>query len=224
MAAPAAAAASGKADEKKKPFTLPPLPYPHNALEPHISAQTLQFHHGKHHQSYVNNLNDFAGKDATLAGKTVEDLVQTLEPGKPFNNAAQIWNHTFYWNSMAPSPQGGGNPTGNIAKEIDKHFGSFEKFKEEFSTAASGHFGSGWAWLVLDGGKLKVVQTHDAGNPLSKGSATGGGQGKPILTCDVWEHAYYIDYKNARPEYIKAWWNVINWEFANANLEKYSKL
>jgi len=122
------------------------------------------------------------------------------------------------------SPTGGGEPKGAIAKAIDASFGSFAKFKEEFSAAAGGHFGSGWAWLVLADGKLKVVQTHDAGSPLSKAAVTGGLQGKPLLTCDVWEHAYYIDYKNARPEYVKAWWNLINWEFANQNLEKYSKL
>jgi len=201
---------------------LPPLPYAREALQPHISAATLDFHHGKHHAAYVNVLNDLAAADAKLQ-KSVDELVTTLDNGKPYNMAAQIWNHTFYWHSM--SPTGGGNPTGAIAKAIETSFGSFAKFKEEFSAAAAGHFGSGWAWLVLDGsGKLKVVQSHDAGNPLSKSPATGGGQGKPILTCDVWEHAYYIDYKNVRGDYIKAWWNVINWEFANKNLEASSKL
>jgi len=219
MAAPAAAVA--KADEKK-PFALPPLPYARDALAPHISADTLDFHHGKHHAAYVNILNDLAAADAKLAGKTVEELVTTLDAGKPFNMAAQIWNHTFYWHSMAP--KAGGAPKGTVATLIDNSFGSFAKFKEEFTAAAGGHFGSGWAWLVLKDGKLKVVQTHDAGNPLAKTAAQGGDQGKPILTCDVWEHAYYIDYKNARPAYIAAWWNLINWDFANANLEKYSKL
>jgi len=203
-------------------YTLPPLPYAKDALQPHISSATLEFHYGKHHAGYVNILNDIAKADAKIAGKSVEELVQTLEPGRPFNMAAQIWNHTFYWNSM--SPKGGGAPTGAILKLINESFGSFDAFKTEFSAAAGGHFGSGWAWLVLDAGKLKVVQTHDAGCPLSKQASTGGGIGKPLLTCDVWEHAYYIDYKNARPEYVKAWWNLINWEFATQNLEKYSKL
>ena len=205
------------------PFVLPPLPYARDALQAQgISATTIDFHYGKHHAGYVNILNDIAKTDAKIQGKTVDELVQTLDAGRPFNMAAQIWNHTFYWNSM--SPNGGGEPKGAIAKAIDASFGSFAKFKEEFTAAAGGHFGSGWAWLVLVDGKLKVVQTHDAGSPLSKQAATGGLQGKPLLTCDVWEHAYYIDFKNARPEYIKAWWNVINWDFANQNLEKYSKL
>jgi len=218
----AATAAAPAAKDEKKPFSLPPLPYAKDALQPHISAATLDFHYGKHHAGYVNILNDIAKTDAKLQGKTVDELVLTLEPGRPFNMAAQIWNHTFYWQSMSPS--GGGEPKGAIAKAIDASFGSFQKFKDEFSAAAAGHFGSGWAWLVLDGSKLKVVQTHDAGNPMSKQPATGGGQGKAIITCDVWEHAYYIDYKNARPDYVKAWWNLINWEFANKNLEQYSKL
>jgi len=220
-AAAAAAAAPAAAAAAPAQFVLPALPYAKDALQPHISAATLEFHYGKHHAGYVTILNDIAKADAKLQGKTVDELVQTLDAGRPFNMAAQIWNHTFYWNSMAP--KGGGEPNGAIAKAIDASFGSFAKFKEEFSAAAGGHFGSGWAWLVFDGGKLKVVQTHDAGCPLSKSAQTGGG-GKPILTCDVWEHAYYIDYKNARPQYVAAWWNLINWEFANQNLEKYSKL
>jgi len=188
---------------------LPALPWEKNALAPHISEETIDFHYGKHHQGYVTKLN------ATLNGsgkenKSLEDLIKT-ESGGLFNLAAQTWNHTFYWQSL--SPNGGGVPSGAIADKINESFGSFDKFKEEFSAAAAGHFGSGWAWLVLGGdGKLKITQTHDAGCPLQDGS------GKPIITCDVWEHAYYIDYRNARPEYIKAWWNLVNWDFANKNL------
>ena len=193
------------------PFTLPPLPYSKDALQPHISAETLEFHYGKHHQTYVNNLNGFAEKDNSLSAKTLNQLVAEAT-GPLFNNAAQVWNHTFYWNSMKPN--GGGLPTGEIAAAIDKDFGSFEAFKKEFSAAATGHFGSGWAWLVKNNeGKLKIVQTHDAGHPIRDNL------GAPILTCDVWEHAYYVDYRNARAKYVEAWWNLINWEFANQNFK-----
>lgn len=189
-------------------FSLPALPYAQDALAPHISAETLSYHYGKHHQGYVNKLNA-ATEGKPEADKSLEDLIKTAEGGL-FNNAAQIWNHTFYWNSM--SPNGGGEPTGAIADAIKRDFGDFASFKEKFSAAAGGHFGSGWAWLVKNGeGKLEIVDTHDAGCPLRDGLT-------PILTCDVWEHAYYVDYRNARPEYIKAWWNLINWEFANKNL------
>jgi Fe-Mn family superoxide dismutase len=191
---------------------LPPLPYAHGALHPHISEETLKFHHGKHHQTYVDNLNKFVAPDSSLVGKTLGEIMKTAQPGPVFNNAAQVWNHSFYWKSM--SPNGGGNPTGEIAGLIDRDFGSFDEFKAKYSAAASGHFASGWAWLVQGSdGKLKVVDTHDAGNPLRDGAGT------PLLTCDVWEHAYYIDYRNARAKYVEAWWNVINWEFANENLK-----
>lgn len=198
------------------PFVLDPLPWAKNALVPHISEETIDFHYGKHHAGYVTKLNAAVQKIDGF-NKKLEELIKegpSGQFGSCFNNAAQIWNHTFYWNSM--SPNGGGPPTGTIATKINQDFGSFEKFKEEFSAAAGGHFGSGWAWLVLgQNNKLEIAQTHDAGNPLQDNK-------KPILTCDVWEHAYYIDYRNARPEYIKAWWNVINWEFANQNLAQCS--
>eukprot|EP00002_Diphylleia_rotans_P008755 TRINITY_DN18743_c0_g1_i1.p1 TRINITY_DN18743_c0_g1~~TRINITY_DN18743_c0_g1_i1.p1 ORF type:complete len:197 (-),score=22.80 TRINITY_DN18743_c0_g1_i1:290-880(-) len=188
---------------------LPPLPYARDALAPHISAETLDFHYGKHHQTYVTNLNKLVdGTD--LAAKSLEDLVKTAAPGPVFNNAAQIWNHTFYWNSLKPN--GGGQPTGALLEAIVADFGSYEAFKEKFSAAATTHFGSGWAWLVRNAsGKLEVVSTHDAGCPL-RDNAT------PALVVDVWEHAYYIDYRNARANYLNAWWSLVNWEFAAKNL------
>ncbi|MCZ7679174.1 MAG: superoxide dismutase [Fe] [Sandaracinaceae bacterium] len=189
-------------------FTLPELPYSKDALAPHISAETLEFHHGKHHAAYVTKLNGFIEQDASLAGKSLEELVRTTKGGV-FNNAAQVWNHTFYWNSMSPS--GGGEPRGAIADAIAKSFGSFSDFKEKFSAVAVGHFASGWAWLVKDGDKLEIVDTHDAGCPLTMNK-------KPILTCDVWEHAYYVDYRNARPKYVESWWNLVNWDHANKQL------
>mmetsp|Transcript_29202 Transcript_29202/g.73465 ORF Transcript_29202/g.73465 Transcript_29202/m.73465 type:complete len:194 (-) Transcript_29202:119-700(-) len=188
-------------------FQLPALPYERSALAPHISEKTIDFHYGKHHQGYVTKLN--AATENNAAGKTLEELI-TTGTGGVFNCAAQTWNHTFYWNSL--SPKGGGEPTGAIAEAIVRDFGSFDAFKEQFTTAAATHFGSGWAWLVKNAdGKLEVVSTHDAGNPLTSGQT-------PILTIDVWEHAYYIDYQNARPAYIDAWWKLVNWEFANKNL------
>jgi len=189
-------------------FTLPELPYAKDALAPHISENIINFHYGKHHQGYVNKLNAAVEADASLAGKSLEDLIQTAKGGV-FNNAAQIYNHTFYWNSM--SPDGGGEPTGAVADAITADFGSFGEFKTAFTKAAGGHFGSGWAWLVKDGDKLEIVATHDAGNVLTMGK-------KPLLTCDVWEHAYYLDYQNSRPGYIDAWWNLVNWNHANAQL------
>ncbi len=190
-------------------FTLPPLPYSKDALAPHISAETLEFHHGKHHNAYVNNLNKFVEQDSSLQGKTLEQIIEGAKGGL-YNNAAQVWNHTFYWNSM--SPKGGGQPTGALADAINKAFGSYDAFKEKFSAVAGGHFASGWAWLVKnDDGSVAVEDTHDAGTlAIAKGK-------KPLLVCDVWEHAYYVDYRNARPEYIKAWWNLVNWEFASKN-------
>jgi len=190
-------------------FELPALPYGRDALAPHISEETLNYHYGKHHQGYVNKLNAAVEADASLQGKSLEDLV-TSTSGGVFNNAAQVWNHTFYWNSM--SPNGGGAPTGAIADAINAAFGSFDDFKAAFSKAAGGQFGSGWAWLVKDAdGNLSIVTTSNAGNPLTDGLT-------PVLTCDVWEHAYYIDYRNSRPNYVNAWWSLVNWDFANANL------
>jgi len=190
-------------------FELPALPYAKDALAPHISAETLDFHHGKHHNTYVVNLNKFVDADAALQGKSLEDIVRS-STGGVFNNAAQVWNHTFYWNSL--SPNGGGAPTGAIAALIERDFGSFEAFKEKFSAAAVGQFGSGWAWLVqTPDGTLAITTTSNAETPLT-------GANKPLLTCDVWEHAYYVDYRNARATYVNAWWALVNWEFANSNL------
>jgi Fe-Mn family superoxide dismutase len=191
-------------------FTLPPLPYDKAALAPHISAETLEFHYGKHHQAYVTNLNKLLeGKPE--ASKSLEEIITSSEGGV-FNNAAQIWNHTFYWHSM--KPQGGGAPTGDIAAAITRDFGSFDKFKEEFTAAATTQFGSGWAWLVLEKGKLAVTKTGNADLPMKHGQ-------KALLTIDVWEHAYYIDFRNARPKYIETFLgHLANWDFANENLKK----
>jgi Fe-Mn family superoxide dismutase len=190
-------------------ITLPELPYSKDALAPHISQETLEFHYGKHHAGYVTKLNAAIEADGSLAGKSLEDLVRSTKGGV-FNNAAQIYNHTFYWNSM--SPNGGGEPSGKIGDAIKADFGGLSSFKEKFSAAAGGHFGSGWAWLVKEeSGKLAIRDTHDAGSALTYACT-------PLLTCDVWEHAYYIDYRNARPSYIDAWWNLVNWDFANKNL------
>jgi superoxide dismutase, Fe-Mn family len=187
---------------------LPPLPYDKNALEPHISAETLEFHYGKHHKAYVDKLNA-AIEGTELADATLEDIVRKSSGGM-FNNAAQAWNHTFYWNSMGPN--GGGEPSGKLAEAINKAFGSLDKFKEAFSTSAAGNFGSGWTWLVQrPDGALAIVNTSNAATPIT-------GNDTPLLTMDVWEHAYYIDYRNARPKYIEAFWNLVNWEFAAANM------
>ena len=192
-------------------FSLPPLPYAETALEPHISKETIQYHYGKHHATYVTNLNNFVSKNPELVGKSLEQIMLSAS-GPIFNNAAQVWNHTFYWHSL--SPNGGGEPKGKVAELINRDFGSFTAFKEKFSAAATGHFASGWAWLVQDkDGKLGIVDTHDASNPQREN------KGRPILTCDVWEHAYYIDYRNARAKYMDAFWNVVNWDFANENLQ-----
>ncbi len=187
---------------------LPVLPYAADALEPHISAETLSFHHGKHHQTYVTKLNEL------IAGTEYADLpleeVFKRASGGIFNNAAQTWNHSFYWNCL--SPTGGGAPTGKIAEAIDASWGSFDKFKEELTQSAATNFGSGWTWLVKnEQGEIEILNTSDAGNPLTEGKT-------PILTVDVWEHAYYIDYRNVRPQYIEAYWQLVNWEFANQNL------
>ena len=192
---------------------LPALPYDLDALEPHISRSTLEFHHGKHHAAYVTNLNNLvAGTD--LEGKSLEDTVtavagDTAKAGI-FNNAAQVWNHSFYWQCIKPA--GGGAPTGELAAKIDADFGSFDAFKEQFKTAGATQFGSGWAWLVLDGGTLKVTKTANADLPLAHGQ-------KALLTMDVWEHAYYLDYQNRRPDYMSTFLDkLVNWDFVAANL------
>ncbi|WP_141591535.1 MULTISPECIES: superoxide dismutase [unclassified Myxococcus] len=191
------------------PFTLPDLPYKKDALAPHMSAETLEFHHDKHHAAYVNNLNKLLdGKPE--ANKSLEEVILNSDGGV-FNNAAQVWNHTFFWQCMKPA--GGGKPTGELAAAIDRDFGSFEKFKEEFSTAAATQFGSGWAWLVLEGGKLKVTKTGNADLPMKHGQ-------KALLTIDVWEHAYYIDYRNARPKFIETFLtHLVNWDFVAQNFK-----
>lgn len=191
---------------------LPPLPYKEDALTPYISAETVDFHYNKHHKGYLNKLNNILEQNADLATKSLESLIQESQAGNLFNNAAQVWNHTFYWNSL--SPQGGGQPTGSLADAIDESFGSFTAFKEEFTKKAITTFGSGWVWLVksTDKPSLQIVSTSNAETPLSTKTLT------PLLNCDVWEHAYYIDYRNARPKYIEAFWNLIHWNFALKNL------
>lgn len=195
-------------------FTLPDLPYAKDALAPHISSETLDFHHGKHHATYVKNLNGLV-EGTDMAPKSLEDIIQETA-GKPdkqgvFNNAAQIWNHTFYWQSMRPN--GGGTPTGKLAEMIDRDFGSFDEFKEAFAKAGATQFGSGWAWLVLNGDKLEVRKTLNAETPLTESGVT------PLLTMDVWEHAYYLDFQNRRPDYISTFLDhLVNWEFAAENL------
>jgi superoxide dismutase, Fe-Mn family len=195
-------------------FELPSLPYAKEALEPHISAQTLEFHYGKHHAGYVTNLNNLT-KDTEFSEKSLEEVVKAsfADPSKAgiFNNAAQVWNHTFYWNSMKQN--GGGLPTGALAAKIDADFGSLDKFKEAFKATGVGQFGSGWAWLVLDKGTLKITKTLNAENPLVQGQT-------PLLTMDVWEHAYYLDYQNRRPDYAQTYLDsLVNWDFAAQNYE-----
>jgi len=189
-------------------FTLPELPYAKDALAPHISPETLDFHYGKHHQAYVNNLNQQTqGKPE--ANKTLVELIRTAEGGI-FNNAAQVWNHTFFWHCMRPG--GGGTPSGDVAAAINQACGNFESFKETFTNAATSLFGSGWTWLARDSsGKVTIENLSNAGNPLRDGKT-------PLLTLDVWEHAYYIDYRNARPDYVKAFWEIVNWDFVAHNL------
>ena len=191
-------------------FTLPELPYAKDALAPHLTAETLDLHHGKHHNAYVVNLNKLLdGKPE--ASKSLEEIILSSDGGV-FNNAAQIWNHTFYWKSMKPA--GGGEPTGDLKAAIDRDFGSFAKFKEEFTTAATTQFGSGWAWLVLEKGKLAITKTSNADLPMKHGQTA-------LLTCDVWEHAYYVDYRNLRPKYVETFLtNLANWDFAAENLKK----
>ncbi|MGM7761684.1 superoxide dismutase [Fe] [Yersinia enterocolitica] len=189
-------------------FELPALPYAQNALEPHISAETLEYHYGKHHNTYVVNLNNLI-KDTEFAGKPLEEIVKTSSGGI-FNNAAQVWNHTFYWHCL--SPNGGGEPTGKVADAINQSFGSFAEFKAQFTDAAVKNFGAGWTWLVKKAdGTLAIVSTSNAATPLTTAD-------KPLLTVDVWEHAYYIDYRNARPKYLENFWALVNWSFVEKNL------
>ena len=191
------------------PFTLPPLPYPTNALEPHIDAQTMEIHHDKHHAAYVNNLNTALEKAPELQNKSLDDLLKNLNAVPEAvrtavrNNGGGHWNHSMFWQIM--SPKGGGKPTGKLADAINAAFGDFEKFKEQFNAAGGPRFGSGWAWLINDGGKLSILSTPNQDNPIMDGKPA------PILGLDVWEHAYYLKYQNRRPDYMKAWWNVVNW-------------
>jgi len=186
---------------------LPELPYPKNGLAPHISEETLEYHYGKHHQAYVTNLNNLiAGTEFENA--SLEDIIRKADGGI-FNNGAQVFNHTFYWNCL--SPNGGDKPGGALAEAIDKSFGSFDAFKEKFSKTAVTTFGSGWAWLVKKAdGSLDIISTSNAGNPIRDDYT-------PLLTCDVWEHAYYVDYRNARPKYVEMFWNLVNWKFVEKN-------
>lgn len=189
------------------PHQLPELPYAKNALEPHISAETIDFHYGKHHQTYVTNLNNLI-QNTEFEKLSLEEIIMKSSGGV-FNNAAQVWNHTFYWNGL--SPKGGGQPKGPLADAIAKTFGSFDEFKQKFTQTAIGTFGSGWAWLVKNkDGTLAIVSTSNAATPMTAGQ-------KALLTCDVWEHAYYVDYRNARAKYVESFWNLVNWEFVAKN-------
>jgi Fe-Mn family superoxide dismutase len=213
---PASERATNPTDPNSEPMAheLPPLPYADNALAPTISSNTIGFHYGKHHKAYVDNLNALLKDLPDLAALSLEDVVKKTHGDAAkagvFNNAAQVWNHTFYWKSM--SPKGGGQPTGKLADLIGTSFGGYDKFKEAFANAGKTQFGSGWAWLVLDGGKLTVEKTPNADTPMARGK-------KCLLTMDVWEHAYYLDFQNRRPDYITAFLDkLVNWEFAAANL------
>ncbi len=190
--------------------TLPELPYAMDALAPTISKETLEFHYGKHHQTYVTNLNNLI-KGTEFESMSLEDIIMKSSGGL-FNNAAQIWNHTFYWNCL--SPNGGGEPSGELAAAINAKFGSFASFKEEFSKCAITTFGSGWGWLVKNSdGSIELASTSNAGTPMTNGQTA-------LMTCDVWEHAYYIDFRNARPKYLEAFWGLVNWDFVAANFAK----
>ncbi len=195
-------------------FALTPLPYARDALAPHMSSDTLDYHYGKHHQAYVNKLNEMT-EGTPHADASLEDVIHAAHGSNQglFNQAAQVWNHDFYWQSM--KPQGGGAPTGDIADKINQDFGSYDAFKTEFSGAGATQFGSGWAWLVVKGGKLEIRKTANAELPLTEAGVT------PLLTMDVWEHAYYLDFQNRRPDYMASWLdNLVNWDFANENLKK----
>jgi Fe-Mn family superoxide dismutase len=192
-------------------FELPPLPYPKDALAPHMSEQTLEYHYGKHHQAYVDNLNGLVD-GSELAHDSLEQIILAAEPGSLFNNAAQTWNHTFFWSCMTPS--GGGDPEGELKTAIEEAFGSVDDFKQTFTDQAKTLFGSGWTWLARGQDGLEIMQTKDADLPLRRGKTA-------LLTIDVWEHAYYLDYQNARPAYVETWLeHLVNWEFAAANLAK----
>lgn len=189
-------------------YELPPLPYALDALAPHMSKETLEYHHGKHHKTYVDNLNKLVPGSAH-DGQDLETLVKTAS-GPIFNNAAQVWNHTFFWSCL--SPQGGGEPKGELARALARDFGSVAEFKDKFADISIKQFGSGWGWLVQNReGRLQLVSTSNAGCPLTEGLT-------PLLTCDVWEHAYYIDHRNRRPDYLAAFWKIVNWDFAQKNL------
>lgn len=196
-------------------FELPALPYAPNALEPHIDARTMEIHHGKHHQAYINNVNAALDGHADLQGQSIEDLITGLGSVPENirmavrNNGGGHLNHSLFWKIMGPN--GGGEPSGDLAAAINSAFGSFASFKEQFAKAGATRFGSGWAWLVVNGGKLEVVSTANQDNPLM-GKAIAGCEGTPVLGIDVWEHAYYLNYQNRRPDYIAAWWNVVNWD------------
>ena len=191
------------------PFTLPPLPYDLDGLTPNISKETLEYHYGKHHNAYVVNLNKLI-LDTEFASLSLDDIILKAK-GPIFNNAAQVWNHTFYWHCL--SPNGGGEPKGKLLDKITASFGTFAAFKEQFTQASIATFGSGWGWLVQDkDGHLKIISTSNAGTPMTEGLTA-------LLTCDVWEHAYYIDYRNMRPDYLNAFWNLVNWEFVTNNLK-----
>lgn len=194
-------------------FTLPPLPYDKSALQPHMSVKTLEFHYGKHHQGYVTNLNNLV-KNTPFASKPIEAIIRDTAKDESrtglFNNAAQVWNHTFFWDSMKPN--GGGAPAGELAERMNRDFGGFDKFRELFKHAAVGQFGSGWAWLVADKSELRVTNLPNAMTPMVQGQT-------PLLTCDVWEHAYYLDYQNRRPDFVQVFLDkLVNWEFAAMNL------
>ncbi len=192
-------------------FTLPPLPYAYDALEPAIDKETMTFHHDKHHQAYVDKLNEAVAADASLQGKTLEELFASISkaPKAVRNNGGGHWNHSMFWNWMAPNA--GGAPTGKAADAINAAFGSFDNFKTEWGKAGGGRFGSGWVWLIADGGKVSITSTPNQDNPLMDGK-------KAVLGLDVWEHAYYLKYQNRRPDYITAWWNVVNWDAVNKAL------
>ncbi len=187
---------------------LPELPYAMDALQPHISKETLEYHYGKHHKAYVTNLNNLIS-GTEFEDLSLEDIIKMAPAGVLFNNSAQVWNHSFYWNCL--SPNGGGEPSGKLLETINKSFGSFGNFKEKFTKAAVTNFGSGWTWLVNGENGLEIINTSNAGTVLTSGKTA-------LLTCDVWEHAYYVDYRNARPKYVDAFWNLVNWEFVEGNL------
>lgn len=204
--------------KRNMPYELPSLPYPKEALEPHIDAQTMEIHHGKHHAAYVTNVNKAIAGKADLENLPIEELLRKLDSvpaeirGVVRNNGGGHLNHSMFWKLLAPKT--GGTPTGKIASDINSAFGSFESFKEKFEAAGVGRFGSGWVWLVVNGGKLEIVSTANQDNPIM-GKGIAGAEGKPILGCDVWEHAYYLKYQNRRPDYLKAFWNVVNWNEVN---------